>query len=119
MTNPFAPTTNLPDERGVFADGATRREAGFVYRVIEFTAPFVGELIYDGWWFRQQVSLNGQVLWRRISWVSFYRQIDFHLPPEVDSAERLLRIEIQFGPGLSIRRFQISLAGMIVYDEIV
>lgn len=119
MTNPFAPTTSLPHERGIFADGAMRRQSGFVYRVIEFTAPFVGELIYDGWWFRQQVSINGQTLWRRISWIRFYRQIDFPLPPEIDAAQRPLRIEIQFGPGLSIRRFQVSIAGLIVYDEIV
>jgi hypothetical protein len=118
MTNPFAPTTNLPNERGVFADGATRRQAGFVYRVIEFTDPFVGELIYDGWWFRQQVSIDGRTLWRRISWARFYKQIDFHLPPEIDNAERPVRIDIQFGLGLSIRRFQVSVAGMIAYDEI-
>lgn len=61
MTNPFAPTTNLPNERGVFADGATRRQASFVYRVIEFTSPFTGILVYNGWWFQQQVSINGQV----------------------------------------------------------
>ncbi len=119
MTNPFAPTVILPDERGVFADGATRLQAGFVYRVIEFTQPFAGVLIYDGWWFRQRVSIHGQTLWRRISWVSFYKQIDVDLPPEIDPEERSLRIEIHFGRGLSIRRFQVSVAGMIVYDEIV
>ena len=119
MTNPFAPTTILPDERGVFADGATRRQAGFVYRVIEFTDPFVGELIYDGWWFRQRVSINGQTLWWRISWVHFYKQIDCCLPPEIDAAQRPVRIEIHFGRGLSIHRFQVRVAGMIVYDEVV
>lgn len=118
MTNPFAPTTNLPNERGVFADGATRRQASFVYRVIEFTSPFTGILVYNGWWFQQQVSINGQVLWRRISWVNFYKQIDFQLPCDIDPAERPLRIEIHFGLGLSIRRFQVSVAGVIVYDEI-
>ncbi len=119
MTNPFAPSTILPDERGVFADGAVRQQAGFVYRVIEFTHPFVGELVYDGWWFRQKVSINGRTLWWRISWVNFYKQIEFQLPPEIDVDERPLRIEIHFGRGLSIRRFQVSVAGMIVYDEIV
>jgi hypothetical protein len=118
MTNPFAPATIISDERGVFADGAVRRRAWFVYRVIEFSQPFVGELVYDGWWFRQKVMVDGITLWWRISWVSFHKQIDFRLPAEIDPDQRAVRIQIDFGRGLSIRRFQVSVDGMIAYDEI-
>ncbi len=118
MTNPFAPTTILPNERGVFADGAVRKRAFFVYRAIDFSSPFVGELIYDGWWFRQKVSINGITLWWRVSWVSFHKQIEFHLPPQIDGSESAVRIDIHFGRGLGIRRFQVTVAGMIAYDEI-
>jgi hypothetical protein len=118
MINPFAPATILPDERGVFADDAIRQRGFFVYRVIEFRAPFSGTLVYDGWWFRQKVSIDGITLWWRISWVNFHKQIDFRLPPEIDAAQRPVRIVINFGRSLSIRRFQVIVDGMIAYDEI-
>jgi hypothetical protein len=64
------------------------------------------------------VSVNGIALWRRISWVSFHKQIDFVLPPNIDPAERAVRIEIRFGRALRIRRFQVTIGGIIAYDEI-
>lgn len=118
MTNPFAPAAILPDERGVFADGAVRRSGFFVHRCIRFSSPFVGDLVYDGWWFRQKVTVNGITLWWRISWVSFHKRIEFRLPAEIDPAEPPVRIVINFGRALSIRRFQVSVAGRIAYDEI-
>jgi len=118
MLNPFAPATILDDERGVFANSATRRRAMFVYRKIEFTEPFRGELVYDGWWFRQQVTINGMTTWWRVSWVSFHKLIEFNLPAEVDSRQSPVRIDIQFGRGLGIRRFQVTIGGIIAYDEI-
>jgi hypothetical protein len=119
MTNPFAPASIIDEERGVFADGAVRRQAFFVHRSIEFTRPIAFDLVYDGWWFRQVVKINGTAVWWRISWTTFYKRIDFNLPKEVDSACSPVRIDIRFGQGLLIRRFQVSIAGQIVYDEIV
>jgi hypothetical protein len=119
MTNPFAPATIIDEERGVFADGAIRRQAFFVHRKIEFTKPLECDLVYDGWWFRQVVKINGKTVWWRISWTTFYKQIEFNLPEEVDPKRSPCRIDIRFGQGLSIRRFQVTIAGQIAYDEIV
>lgn len=118
MTNPFAPSTILPDDHGVFADGAFRRRASFVYREIAFTSPFSGLLIYDGWWFRQQISIDGICVWRRISWAVFHKRIEFALPAEVDPHRSLATIDIRFGHMLTIRRFQVAVGGRTVYDEI-
>lgn len=118
MVNPFAPAAILDDERGVFGDGSIRRRAAFVYREIEFTEPFSGFLVYDGWWFRQRVSINGIGVWWRISWTSFHKRIDFRMPAEVDAKESPARIDICFGRGLGIRRFQVTIGGIIAYDEI-
>lgn len=119
MTNPFAPATIIDEERGVFADGAIRRSAFFVHRRIEFTKPLAFELLYDGWWFRQVVKVNDIAVWRRISWTTFYKQIEFRLPADVDPSGSLVRIDIRFAQGLSIRRFQVTIADRIAYDEIV
>lgn len=116
--NPFAPCPILVEERGVFADGAVLRRAYFVHREIEFQTPLVGLLVYDGWWFRQAVSFNGQRLWSRITWVRFHDRIEFQLPAELDPSRPMVRIDIRFGRGLGIRRFQVTVDGIAVYDEI-
>jgi len=118
MTNPFAPATIIDDERGVFADGAIRRQAFFVHRKIEFTKPLLFDLVYDGWWFRQVVKINGIAVWWRISWTTFYKSIEFNMPEQIDSNRSPVRIDIRFGQGLLIRRFQVTIAGQIAYDEI-
>jgi len=119
MTNPFSPASIIEEERGVFADGAIRRQAFFVHRRIEFTKPIAFDFVYDGWWFRQVVKINGTAVWWRISWTTFYKTIEFELPEDVDQARSPVRIDIRFGQGLSIRRFQVTIAGQTAYDEIV
>jgi hypothetical protein len=117
--NPFAPSSILDEERGVFADGAVLRRAYFVHREIEFTRPLAGLLVYDGWWFRQRVTFNEHVLWSQISWVHFCDKIEFRLPAEIDPQTPRIRIDIRFGRGLAIRRFQVTVDGIVAYDEIV
>lgn len=116
--NPFDPSRILLDEKGVFADNARLVERTLLYRVIDFEQPFVGRFVYDGWWFRQVVTINGLRVWVRISWLRIHRRLEFVLPVELDPEQRPCRIDIEFGVGLSMRRFQITVGGMVCYDEI-
>lgn len=118
VANPFDASKILVDEQGVFADGAKLVRRSLLYRVIDFEQPFRGRLIYDGWWFRQRVTVEAMPVWLRISWLRIERQLEFRLPKQVDSQMRNCRIDIHFGPGLWIRRFQVTVGGMIAYDEI-
>ena len=117
-TNPFQPTSNITEDRGVFADFAVRRRSAFLYRVIDFEQPFVGRLVYTGWWFRQAVYINGLPAWFRISWTKIHTSIAFPLPESVDTKKSLGQLEINFTRGLTIRRFRIWIDSKIVYDEI-
>ncbi len=119
MVNPFDAPPILVDEKGVFADNAKRIRGFFLHRVIDFTEPFAGRLVYDGWWFRQIVTVNGIRTWYRISWLQIHRVVEFKLPVDVDSLQRLCRIDIHFGRGLQIRRFQVTIGGIVAYDEIL
>ena len=89
-----------------------------MYRVIEFDAPIACQMVYDGWWFRQKIEINGHVAWVRISWLTIHRKVEFRVPKSVDASEPEGRIEIEFGRGLGIRRFRVWLAGELAYDEI-
>lgn len=76
-------------------------------------------IIYTGWWFWQRVLLGGQRIWSRVSWVSLEREIDFLIPATFEQEhQRQGRIEIDFGPGLRIRRFRLWIDGRIFLDEI-
>lgn len=81
-------------------------------------APFPCRLVYDGWWFRQKIEVNGELAWFQISWLTIQRQVKFKIPARVDSRQPDAAIEIDFGRGLMIRRFRIWISGQIVYDEI-
>jgi len=116
--NPFDPSRILLDEKGVFADSAKLVERTLLYRVIDFEQPFAARLVYDGWWFRQMVTINGFRVWTRISWLRIHRRLEFSLPGEVDPDRRACRIDIEFGFGLSMRRFQVTVGGIVCYDEI-
>ncbi len=118
MDNPFAAAKILDDEKGVFADGAKRIRGMLVYRVIDFEIPFKGRFVYDGWWFWQRVTIAGIRVWSKVSWLRIERQVVFTLPAAVDSLQRQCRIDIHFGPSLTIRRFQVTVAGVVAYDEI-
>lgn len=123
--NPFSVSATGPLERGVFADHATLRQRGFLFRVVEFDAPFIGRLTYSGWWFRQTIEIDGVSCWFQISWLKIHSEFQFTLPEAIaldprwgDPSDRNVRVEISFSPTLGIRRFRIWLSGRILYDEI-
>jgi len=116
--NPFDASRILEDEQGVFADGAKLVQRALLFRVIDFELPFQGRFVYDGWWFWQRVSIEGIRVWSKISWLRIERKVQFQLPKEVDALSPPCQIDIHFGPGLSIRRFQVTIAGVVAYDEI-
>ena len=118
MVNPFEPSQALTQEKGVFADGAKLIRRTLLYRSIEFTLPFAGKLVYDGWWFWQRVTINGDLVWSKISWLRIEPSITFQLSDSIDPKASVAQIEIQFGPGLLIRRFQVIVNGVVAYDEI-
>jgi hypothetical protein len=116
--NPFDPSHILVDERGVFGDSAKLVQRGLLRRVIDFEQPFQGRLIYDGKWFRQKVEINGAPAWYRVSWLRIHRKLEFRLPAGLSDLPSQCRIDIDFGIGLSIRRFQVTIGGIVFYDEI-
>lgn len=123
--NPYYVSSREPAHRGAFAEHAVLLRSGFLYRVIDIQEPFVGQLAYDGWWFRQTVEINGRSQWFQISWLKIHTRLEFRLPADIpvdpawgDADNRLMSIEIGFSRGLMIRRFRIWLAGRILYDEI-
>jgi hypothetical protein len=115
--NPFAVTNLPPSERGVFGD-ARRIRSSFLYRVIELGSPSYCRIVYDGWWFRQKVEIDGVLAWWRISWLTIQRRVEFRVPAEVNAKQPHGRIEIEFGRGLMIRRFRCWIDDSLVYDEI-
>lgn len=117
MTNPFAVSTLLPPEQGVFGD-ARRVRGGFLYRVIDFESPLATRMVYSGWWFRQQIQFDGEVVWFRISWLTILRQAEFELPLHVGPNRLAGKVEIEFGRGLMIRRFRVWISGQLAYDEL-
>ena len=105
-TNPFSIPTELPDERGVFGDARLIRK-GFLFRVIEFETPIPTRLVYDGWWFRQTIKINGDLAWSQISWLTIERNAEFDIQ-RPGSADLLpCAIEIDFARALVIKRFRI------------
>jgi hypothetical protein len=116
--NPFDPSQILVDERGVFGDSGKLVRRSLLHRVIDFERPFQGRLIYDGKWFRQVVEINGIQAWYRISWLRIHRKLEFQLPAALVANSPACRIDIDFGIGLSIRRFQVTIDGIVFYDEI-
>ena len=117
-TNPFSVPTELPDERGVFGEARLIRK-GFLYRVIEIESPIRIQLIYNGWWFRQTVKINGLMAWSQISWLTIERDAEFDLPQEITPAPRRCKIEINFARALLIRRFRIWIDNDLSYDEVL
>jgi hypothetical protein len=118
MTNPFAVSSEVAGQRGVFGDHARLRRSAFLFRVIDFERPFAGTLVYSGWWFRQKVEIAGEVVWFRISWLTIERRAEFRIPVGVDPSRPKGRLEIDFTRGLRIRRFRVWIEGQIAYDEI-
>ncbi len=119
MVNPYSVTSKSALQTGFFGQHATRREAAFLYRVIEIRHPIEAELVYSGWWFRQTVDFAGHRVWGKISWLKIWPKVEFSLPEAVDPAGRDGRIEIDFTRGLRIRRFRVWIDEQLVYDEVV
>jgi hypothetical protein len=118
MSNPYAVSATLTDERGIFGSHAELIRGGLLHREIQLQAPISGTFIYDGRWFRQKITINGIKAWFRISWLTIYRHAEFKLPVEIDADQPTGRIEIAFSRGLMIRRFRVWIADQLVYDEI-
>jgi hypothetical protein len=122
QNNPFLPSAEIETEKGVTGDARLVRSS-FLFRIIELDSPFPKSQIpirlrYSGWWFVQRVDVNGIRAWTKISWLDLSRQIQFDLPAEVDSQCRPVNIEINFRPGLMIRRFRIWVDGQLQFDQV-
>ena len=117
MSNPFSPTSIVSNERGVFGSARLVR-SWFLYRVIEIDSPLNIQLVYNGWWFRQKVEINGETSWFQISWLTIQRHVEFDIPSSVDPGQPSAAIEIEFGKALLIRRFRVWVSQQLVYDEI-
>ncbi len=125
--NPYSPGSLVENEPAVFGD-AHLVQSGFLYRVIDFPAPFKCRMVYSGWWFVQRVSVDGHLAWSKVSWINLATKIEFALPPRKDTLERLaadrdplghqVRIEITFRPGLVIRRFRVWIDDALSFDQL-
>ncbi|QDT09597.1 hypothetical protein [Planctomycetes bacterium K23_9] len=144
MPNPYSAATNIPSEQGIFAESADLLRSAFLYRMIRVhdpnqgSSPAAGEtesefgnasrngtlITYSGWWFWQRVVVDNRRVWSKVSWVALNREITFRIPSTESSAQRSAadersgRIEIDFGPGLRIRRFRVWVDAEIIFDEI-
>jgi len=119
IVNPYSVTSKTPPQTGFFGQHATRRDAAFLYRVIEIRHPVEAELVYSGWWFRQTIDIAGERVWSQISWLSIAPKVEFRLPESIAPSGLLGRIEIDFARGLRIRRFRVWIDDQLVYDEVV
>ena len=118
IVNPYSVSADAPLQGGVYADHASRKEGMFLYRVIDIQDPIAAEFVYSGWWFRQTIHIDGECVWRRISWLTIEREAQFVLPKSIDPLERSGAMEINFSPGLMMRRFRIWIEGQLIYDEV-
>jgi hypothetical protein len=117
VNNPYQPPQTLDQSLGSYGDHARLLKRGFLFRKIEFSQPFQGVLVYNGWNFLQRIIIDDIVVWKRISWVVIHRNAKFRLPPQLDPSERQCEMQITFSRGLRMKRFALLVAGEIVYDE--
>jgi hypothetical protein len=118
LDNPYQPPSDTEPRNFSFADLAVRTEGSFVYRELKLNWPLRARLRYSGWNFLQRVWIDDQLVWKRISWVTFYRQIQFVIPKEIDPRELKGEILIDFGWGLRIRRMTVTIENRLVYEEL-
>ncbi|WP_149752697.1 hypothetical protein [Rubripirellula obstinata] len=86
------------------------------------------DLTYSGWWFVQRVHVNDLLVWWTISWRSIWPLIEIDLTKKLAQRDETgkrqtglpkeIKIELDFTPGLRIRRFRVWLDQEIRYDEI-
>ena len=116
MTNPYESPRNGLAQRA-FGYARLIRSA-FLFRVIEFDPPFIGQLQYSSWWWRQRIDINGHNVWFRISWLRIHRQANFVIPASLDPRQPNASIDIDFARGSVIRRFRFWIDGELVYEEL-
>ncbi|TWU55740.1 hypothetical protein [Rubripirellula reticaptiva] len=115
--NPFSPSLLIADEKGVCGDVRLVRSS-FLFRVIDLGLPLPCRLTYSGWWFLQRVWIDDRKVWSTVSWLALARRIEFPLPADLDERRRTIRIEIDFRPGLMIRRFRVWVGEELALDQI-
>lgn len=118
--NPFESTASAALQRGVFGT-ARLLKSSFLYRVIEYDSPSSSarcRLVWDAWWFRQKITVDGHLAWFRISWLTIRRKVSFTIPAMQGGDPQQGYLEIEFGNGLKVRRFRIWIDEMLVYDEV-
>lgn len=118
IVNPYAFIPKTESKSSHFGDFATRLGAGFLFRQIELTGPVPVTLTYNGWWFRQRILVDQQVVFQCISWMKIRNRLEFEFTA-ADGQIHPGQIEIDFSKGLLIQRFRIWIDGFIVYDEVV
>lgn len=106
-------------QKGYFGDHSSRIGGSFLYRAVEIRHPISADFVYSGWWFLQRITIGETRVWSKISWLTINREVEFQLPKSVDPEQRRGKVEIDFGRGLSFRRFRIWIADELVYDEVV
>ncbi|MEM6471628.1 MAG: hypothetical protein AAF802_18860 [Planctomycetota bacterium] len=114
--NPFAPESVSASPEGYFGELASCLRATFLYREISIKHPSELELVYNGWWFRQRITLNGCEVWSKISWVTIEPSLEFPIAKEIMPGGGTGRIEIHFSRGLMIRSFRVWINEQLVYD---
>lgn len=115
MSNPYATTSQVESTADSFG-WARRRRGGFLFRWIDVEQPIELSIVYSGWWFVQRLRINDKLIWWKISWLRIERKITVDLPTEIDAENRVVEIDITFGPALWIKRFQVWLDGETLYD---
>lgn len=115
--NPYTPTNETSPEQGIYGS-STRVSGGFLRRVVEGEQPIPFRLRYTGWWFVQRIFVNDRLCWWKISVLKIEDNVTFQLPKTVDKEESFVSVQIEFSPGLWIRRFQIWIREGLVYDEV-
>ncbi|MEM9827817.1 MAG: hypothetical protein AAF958_14595 [Planctomycetota bacterium] len=116
--NPYAPASEIGPESGSSFADSKRLRGGFLFRELQLDGCFPCQFRYTGWWFVQRVYINEKCLWWEISWLTLRRHISINLPADIDPQRRSLDVEIQFGRGLLMSRFQVWIGGQTVYDEL-
>jgi len=125
--NPYSVSTQSSLEKGVFSKYATLHRRSFLYREIRFEKPFQGTFVYNGWWFRQVITINRVPCWFRISWLRIHSRFRFELPEKLTAeadpqsaadSSQTIHGEIEFSRTLAIRRFRVWLGERVIYDEI-
>ncbi|KAA1259322.1 hypothetical protein LF1_18520 [Rubripirellula obstinata] len=120
----------------MFGDAVLLKKT-FLYRVIRFgehrgltpqKPDSSMDLTYSGWWFVQRVHVNDLLVWWTISWRSIWPLIEIDLTKKLAQRDETgkrqtglpkeIKIELDFTPGLRIRRFRVWLDQEIRYDEI-